>query len=105
MLYTSSWFDRMPPGYIRIGISIGTPRGQHAAPKIMALAPGTAFLAWKCGALAFAVLAPTLAVARVARSVRRGAVEGEFRRWFPDTAPPGPHTGRVRPTTDVTHDV
>lgn len=40
MIKTSSWFDRMPPGYVRIGISVGTPRGQHAAPKIMALAPG-----------------------------------------------------------------
>ena len=33
----------MPPGYVKIGISRGTPRGMHAAPKIMALAPGPWF--------------------------------------------------------------
>jgi CDP-alcohol phosphatidyltransferase len=37
---------------------------------------------WRGGVIAFAVLSPFLAVARITRFVRRGAVEVEFDRWF-----------------------
>jgi phosphatidylglycerophosphate synthase len=37
---------------------------------------------WRVGVLAMAILAPLLAIARIARAVSRGAVEGEFARWF-----------------------
>ncbi len=37
---------------------------------------------WQVGVLAMALLAPLLALARIARSARRGAVEAEFARWF-----------------------
>ncbi len=37
---------------------------------------------WRWGVRGMAILAPSLAVARVARAVARGAVEGEFARWF-----------------------
>ena len=37
---------------------------------------------WRGGVLAMAILAPLLAVARIARAARRGAVEDEFARWF-----------------------
>ena len=37
---------------------------------------------WRGGVIAFAVLSPVLAVARIARSVRRSAVEDEFAHWF-----------------------
>jgi hypothetical protein len=43
-IYTSSWFTRLPPGYARIGISRGTPRGQRAGYRMYrALAPGFDF--------------------------------------------------------------
>ncbi len=46
---------------------------------------------WQNGVIAIAVLSPLLAVARIARSVRRGAVEEEFAKWFrtPDATPGG----------------
>jgi hypothetical protein len=37
---------------------------------------------WRGGVLGLAIVAPSLAVARIARAVRRGAVEEEFARWF-----------------------
>jgi phosphatidylglycerophosphate synthase len=37
---------------------------------------------WRGGALAMAFMAPLLAIARIIRAVRRGAVEEEFSRWF-----------------------
>jgi hypothetical protein len=43
-IFTSSWFTRLPPGYVRIGISRGTPRGQRAGYRMYrALAPGFDF--------------------------------------------------------------
>ena len=49
----------------------------------MAIAsPSTWLLAWRGGVVAMAVMAPTLAIARVGRSVSRGATEAEFGRWF-----------------------
>ena len=46
---------------------------------------------WRGGVLAFAVVAPVLASARIIRSVRRRAVEEEFARWFqPISAAEGP---------------
>ena len=40
MIKTGYWWDRLPPGHVKVGISRGTPRGMRAAPKIIALAPG-----------------------------------------------------------------
>lgn len=37
---------------------------------------------WRGSVLGLAVVAPVLAVARIARAVRRGAVDEEFDRWF-----------------------
>ncbi len=37
---------------------------------------------WRIGVIAFAIATPMLAIARMARSLRRGAVESEFDRWF-----------------------
>jgi hypothetical protein len=37
---------------------------------------------WRTGVLVMAMLAPLLSAARIARSVIRGSVEGEFARWF-----------------------
>jgi hypothetical protein len=43
-IFTSSWFTRLLPGYVRIGISRGTPRGQRAGYRMYrALAPGFDF--------------------------------------------------------------
>ena len=45
-------------------------------------APAAWLAAWRTGVLAMAILAPTLAIARIARATRRGAAEDEFGRWF-----------------------
>ncbi len=37
---------------------------------------------WRWGTIAMAILAPTLAIARIVRAVNRGAAETEFARWF-----------------------
>lgn len=37
---------------------------------------------WKFGTASMALVAPTLAVMRIARSIRRGTAEAEFSRWF-----------------------
>lgn len=37
---------------------------------------------WRWGVMAMAILAPMLAIARIARAVNRGAAEAEFDRWF-----------------------
>jgi len=64
---------------------------------------------WRVGAVGFAALAPSLAIARIARSVRRGSAEDEFAQWFqpadptanptpagsPTAAPPPGHRSRV----------
>jgi hypothetical protein len=43
-IYTSSWFTRLPPDMLRIGISRGTPRGQPASYRRRPeLAPGSWF--------------------------------------------------------------
>jgi hypothetical protein len=47
---------------------------------IGAPAPWLAF--WRGGVLAMAILAPGLAISRIARAIRRGAIEEEFARWF-----------------------
>ncbi len=50
---------------------------------LLALAAPEAWLtAWRWGVRGMAVLAPTLAVARMAKVVMRGEVEAEFARWF-----------------------
>jgi hypothetical protein len=51
-------------------------------------APATWLAAWRGGVLGMAILAPSLAIARIARATRRGAVEAEFTRWFRPTNPP-----------------
>ncbi|WP_435008463.1 CDP-alcohol phosphatidyltransferase family protein [Tundrisphaera lichenicola] len=38
--------------------------------------------AWRWGVRGMALLAPTLAMARITRAVSGGSVEGEFARWF-----------------------
>lgn len=45
-------------------------------------APSLWLFAWRGGVLAMAILAPVLAIARIARAARRGAGEDEFARWF-----------------------
>jgi phosphatidylglycerophosphate synthase len=44
---------------------------------------------WRGGVLAMSILAPVLSIARIARAVRRGTVEGEFARWFRQELPSG----------------
>ena len=51
---------------------------------LMAISDRLGFLAWGSTAVIFAALAPPLAVARVWRSIRRGALKSEFTAWFPD---------------------
>ena len=48
-------------------------------------APAFWLTLWRGSVLAMAVLAPLLAIARIARAARRGAVEDEFSRWFRPT--------------------
>jgi hypothetical protein len=44
MIYTASWFTKLPEGFTRVGISRGSPRGaKKGYHKIMALAPGPWF--------------------------------------------------------------
>jgi phosphatidylglycerophosphate synthase len=45
-------------------------------------APALWMILWRGGVLAMAILSPLLAIARIARAVRRGGVEDEFCRWF-----------------------
>jgi hypothetical protein len=45
-------------------------------------APSAWLNLWRASTMTMAVLAPTLAIARIARAVRRGSVEEEFARWF-----------------------
>jgi len=46
------------------------------------VAPSLWLPSWRGGTLTMAILAPGLAVARIARAIRRGAIEDEFARWF-----------------------
>jgi hypothetical protein len=48
-------------------------------------APALWLILWRGGVLAMAILAPSIALARIVRAVRRGAVEDEFARWFRPT--------------------
>src|SRR6185437_2787255 len=51
--------------------------------SIMAIgAPALWLTSWRGGVFAMAILAPGLAIARIARAIRRGAIEDEFARWF-----------------------
>jgi phosphatidylglycerophosphate synthase len=53
---------------------------------------------WGGGVIAMAILAPVLAMARIARAVRRGGVEDEFARWFrPMIATPAARRAKPRP--------
>ena len=45
-------------------------------------APAIWLVLWRAGVIAMAILAPTLALARIVRAARRGTVEDEFARWF-----------------------
>ena len=50
---------------------------------LLALVPGQGWLgAWQFYAGSLALIGPSLALARIARSVRRGAPSAEFERWF-----------------------
>jgi hypothetical protein len=43
-IYTASWFTRLPPGFVRVGISRSVPRGQKKGYyRIRALEPGSWF--------------------------------------------------------------
>jgi hypothetical protein len=46
------------------------------------ISPGLWIASWRWGVRGMAVLAPLLAIARIAKAVAGGAVEGEFARWF-----------------------
>jgi hypothetical protein len=45
-------------------------------------APALWLTFWRGGVFAMAILAPGLAIARIARAIRRGAIEDEFALWF-----------------------
>jgi CDP-alcohol phosphatidyltransferase len=51
--------------------------------------PGLWIGSWKLGVAGMALLAPSLAAARIGRSVGRGTVEAEFVRWFQPVGPSG----------------
>lgn len=58
---------------------------------LAAIAAPSAWLGlWRWGTVAMAILAPTLAIARIARASSRRATEAEFARWFRPTAIDGP---------------
>lgn len=56
--------------------------GLTAMALVAVAAPAAWLILWHGGVLVFAALAPLLAIARIARAVRRGAVEDEFARWL-----------------------
>jgi hypothetical protein len=49
---------------------------------VLACAPTLGFALWRDSVRLMAILAPTLAVARVARTILRDTVQTEFDRWF-----------------------
>ncbi len=61
--------------------------GLTALAALAILAPSWWVAGWKLGVIGMAALAPALAAGRAARSVMRGDVEWEFRKWF-DPLPP-----------------
>jgi len=46
------------------------------------LAPEAWLVSWRWGVRGMAVLAPTLAIARIGKAVASGSIEAEFARWF-----------------------
>ncbi len=60
--------------------------GLTALAVLAMLAPALWLGLWRIGVLAMAILAPMLAIARIARAARRGAIEDEFGRWFQSDA-------------------
>jgi hypothetical protein len=67
----------------------------------LAIVAGVEPIIWEWGWQAYvagmALLAPSLATARIARAIHKGAVEEEFARWFrpePVGLPPGSSVGR-----------
>lgn len=56
--------------------------GLTALAVLAIAAPRIWLMSWQIGVLTMAALAPLLALARIARSARRGAAESEFARWF-----------------------
>jgi hypothetical protein len=56
--------------------------GLTAMAIVAIVAPAPWVTLWRGGVLAMAILAPSLAVARIVRAVRRSAVEDEYARWF-----------------------
>ncbi|MDR3638462.1 MAG: phosphatidylglycerophosphate synthase, partial [Isosphaeraceae bacterium] len=71
-----SWpaFKACEPHVVLLGVT--------ALAGCAAAAPALWLALWRAGVLGMAVLAPTLAVARVARGLRRQAVDREFDQWF-----------------------
>jgi hypothetical protein len=56
--------------------------GLSALAALVIAAPAAWVVLWRAAALGMAALAPALAFARAARSVRRGSSEEEFAHWF-----------------------
>jgi len=46
------------------------------------VAPSAWIIGWKLGTVSMGFLAPTLAILRIARSIRRETAEADFARWF-----------------------
>lgn len=52
---------------------------------VAAASPALWLNTWRAGVIVMAILAPSLALARIVRAARRGSVEAEFDRWFRPT--------------------
>jgi hypothetical protein len=66
---------------------------------VLALAAPALWLAvWRGGVRVFAILAPALAIARIARAVVHRTVEDEFARWFRPLDPTGGQAQRPAPS-------
>lgn len=68
---------------------------------LAALSPLTWQSGWRVYVVIMAVMAPVLATARIARAVRRRAVEDEFARWFPQLPVDHGSPKRRRPMADL----
>jgi phosphatidylglycerophosphate synthase len=80
--------------------------GLTAMAAVAVVLPSIWLTLWRGGVMVFAVVAPLLAVARIARSMRRGAVEEEFARWFrPLDATPGDAPAATRAEATSGHRV
>jgi hypothetical protein len=83
-----------PPPWPRRGLAaLGWPAYKACEPHVILIGltglaaaalglPSIWLALWRGSAIAMAILAPILAIARIARAVRRGGVEAEFSRWF-----------------------